>query len=97
MTAPTWNSLLNLWPFIAHLRLHETPNLDVHQTGSSSKWLNPRIPVVELDRADLDHSEESFQSIHPVAVGLFRLSVRCAVGSLSVGWLRAVVEQQCAH
>ena len=29
-------SRLNFRLFIAHLRLHETPNLGVHQTGSSS-------------------------------------------------------------
>ncbi|MGY4356348.1 hypothetical protein ACVW0J_002841 [Bradyrhizobium sp. i1.7.7] len=36
MTASTLNSRLNFRLFIAHLRLHETPNLGVHQTGSSS-------------------------------------------------------------
>jgi tetratricopeptide (TPR) repeat protein len=36
LTASILNSRLNLRLCITHLRLHETPNLGVHQTGSSS-------------------------------------------------------------
>jgi regulator of nucleoside diphosphate kinase len=37
LTASILNSRLNFRLFIAHLRLNETPNLGVHQTGSSSR------------------------------------------------------------
>lgn len=36
LAASILNSRLNFCPCVTHLRLYETPNLDVHQTGSSS-------------------------------------------------------------
>jgi hypothetical protein len=47
-----------------HLRFHETPNLGVHQNGSSSKALNFDMPATLLARANEAFDERA----HDVAL-----------------------------
>src|SRR5215207_3435254 len=58
LTASTLNSRLNFRLCMTYLRLHETPNLGVHQTVSSSVSIKPAAAQCPSNRQQLTSKED---------------------------------------